>query len=400
LKNPKLPLAAFLIGIIAIILIPLAYSSTLTLTVFTTKPSFTIEEDITIYGDLTYNSLPVPDWPVALEIQDPIGTPVVTRTLQTNTTGTYTLTFKLPTNSKQGTYTAYVSSSYKGETATNNTRFSIIQITQTTVTIESQDYTITIESNSTITSVAATRTQLNFTSSGPTGQTAYVNITIPTGLNKTQIKVFIDDTELIPPPYPTITTNSTHYFIYFEFTLSTHNITMAYAIADVATTNITPAKTIVGQGYTTRINATIQNQGHYEETFNVTIYANTTTIETKEVTLASGNSTTIDFTWNTAGFAKGNYTISAVADAIPGEIDTDDNRLYSDVIFVGVPCDVTGTTLGVPDGVCNMRDIGYFCSKFMTNDPNCDVTGPIWGVPDGIVNMRDIGEACSNFMKT
>ena len=405
LKNPKLLLAAILIGIIAIIPIPHAYSSTLTLTIFTTRPSYTIGEDITIYGNLTYNNLPVPDWPVALEVQDPVGTPVVTRTLQTNTSGTYTLTFKLPTNSKRGTYTAYVSSNYKGETATNNTRFQLIQITQTTVTIEGEDYPITIESNSTITSVTATKTQLNFTSSGPTGKTAYVNITIPTGLNKTQIKVFIDNTELIPPPYPTITTNSTHYFIYFEFALSTHNIAIEYAIADIATTNITPAKTIVGQGYTIRINATIQNQGDYTETFNVTLYANTTSITTETVTLTSGNSATITFTWNTSGFAKGNYTISAYAEPVMGETDTEDNRKEDGWVVVAIPGDFTGQGYPVyapPDGKVDLNDQMCFVDAFFAkygippppgvNPANCDLTGqgyPPLSAPDGTVNFND-----------
>jgi len=67
------------------------------------------------------------------------------------------------------------------------------------------------------------------------------------------------------------------------------------------------------------------------------------------------------------------------------------------------PCDITGATPGVPDGICDMRDIGYLCTKFMTTpsspdwDPKCDVSGPTTGVPDGIVDMRDIGFACSHF---
>ena len=49
-------------------------------------------------------------------------------------------------------------------------------------------------------------------------------------------------------------------------------------------------------------------------------------IETKTVTnLPPGEETTLTFTWNTTGFAKGNYTISAVADTVPGETDTADN---------------------------------------------------------------------------
>jgi hypothetical protein len=68
-------------------------------------------------------------------------------------------------------------------------------------------------------------------------------------------------------------------------------------------------------------------------------------------------------------------------------------------------CDVTGPTAGTSDGIVNMRDIGYFASKFTTTpsspnwDPRCDVTGSTPGVPDGIVNMRDIGEAVRDFLK-
>ncbi len=66
-------------------------------------------------------------------------------------------------------------------------------------------------------------------------------------------------------------------------------------------------------------------------------------------------------------------------------------------------CDVTGSVPGVPDGICNMRDIGYMCSHFGTTpsslnwDPRCDVTGPTPNVPDGVVNMRDIGMATTHF---
>jgi len=175
---------------------------------------------------------------------------------------------------------------------------------------------------------------------------------------------------------------------------------------NVAITNLTLSKTIVGQGLTAKMDVNVSNQGNFTETFNVTVYANTTSIATQTVTIASGNSTTITFTWNTTGFAKGNYTISAYAWPVPDETDTNDNRLIDGTVLVGVPCDVTGPTPGVPDGVCNMRDIGYICNHFGTKpsspnwNPNCDVTGPTKGVPDGKVDMRDIGIACNNFMKT
>ena len=179
-----------------------------------------------------------------------------------------------------------------------------------------------------------------------------------------------------------------------------------YGLHDITITDVTPLKTVVGQGYSMNINVTVANQGDFTETFNVTLYANTTTIETKQITLTNGASTTITFTWDTTGFAKGNYTIWAYAWPVQGETDTADNTLFDGVVYVGVPCDVSGPTQGVPDGICNMRDIGYICAHFVTTptspnwNPNCDITGPTPKIPDDVVNMRDIGEACNNFGKT
>jgi parallel beta-helix repeat protein len=123
-------------------------------------------------------------------------------------------------------------------------------------------------------------------------------------------------------------------------------------IHDIAITDIIPSKTVVGQNYSLNVNAILTNQGCPTETFNVTTYANTTIIETKEVTLTSGNSATITFTWNTTGFAYGNYTISAVADTVPGETDTEDNTLIGGWVFVRIPGDINADgTVDVFDAV-------------------------------------------------
>jgi len=176
---------------------------------------------------------------------------------------------------------------------------------------------------------------------------------------------------------------------------------------DIGVTSVRVSKTIVGQGYSMFINVMVFNYGNGTENINVTIYANTAIIgEINNITIADRSSIILTFTWNTTGFDKGNYTIWAYAWPVQGETDTADNTLFDSIVLVGVPCDVSGPTLGVPDGVCNMRDIGYICAHFGTTptspnwDPNCDVTGPDWGVPDNVVNMRDIGEACRNFGKT
>jgi hypothetical protein len=57
-----------------------------------------------------------------------------------------------------------------------------------------------------------------------------------------------------------------------HFTVSTH---------DIAVTDVTVSKTIIGQGYTLYINVTVQNEGIHTETFNVTAYANTSVIQTQ-----------------------------------------------------------------------------------------------------------------------
>jgi len=179
---------------------------------------------------------------------------------------------------------------------------------------------------------------------------------------------------------------------------------MIVAGHDVAIINVTPSKTVVGQNYTVSINVTVQNQGAYTETFNVTAYANTTPINTTQVTLASGDSKTIPFSWNTTGFAKGNYTITAEATQLPGETDTTDNTHTDGWVIVAMVGDLTGPD-GHPDGKCDMRDVYVVARAFGSHpthplwNPNADITGPE-GFPDEKVDMRDVYLVARNFGKT
>ena len=164
---------------------------------------------------------------------------------------------------------------------------------------------------------------------------------------------------------------------------------------------MTPSKTIVGQGYNLNINVTAANQGDYEETFNVTVYANTTVIGTQTVNnLFNETSTVLALIWNTTGVAYGNYTISGYTEPVPGEADTANNNCTCMIpLHIGVPSDVSGPTQGVYDGTTNMRDINYLILLFNTNPgspnwkPNADINN------DGTVNMRDIQIAILNFNK-
>jgi len=102
-------------------------------------------------------------------------------------------------------------------------------LTETSIKVKGKDYPVTIVSNTTIDHIVGTINTFHFRSSGPAGEKGYINVIFPI-VNTTELKVFIDGDKLTPPPFPVINTNGTHYFIYFEFNLSTHEIAIQYGI--------------------------------------------------------------------------------------------------------------------------------------------------------------------------
>ena len=174
---------------------------------------------------------------------------------------------------------------------------------------------------------------------------------------------------------------------------------------DVAIANVAAAKNVVGQGFLFNATVTAANDGDFTETFNVTAYANTTTIASQNVTLASGTSTTLTLTWNTTGLAYGNYTISAYAWPAPGEIDTANNNCTGGWVIVSIVGDTTGPK-GIPDGKVDMRDIAVVARAFGSDGPNYLYPGSSassnWNPNadinnDGTVNMRDVALAARHF---
>jgi hypothetical protein len=84
-KPTILPL--FLIILFLTFLILPSYSqSDLNLTVTTNRSAYYVEENVQIYGNLTLNNVIVTDGLVAIQVDDPRGTPIVIRTLTTGST--------------------------------------------------------------------------------------------------------------------------------------------------------------------------------------------------------------------------------------------------------------------------------------------------------------------------
>jgi hypothetical protein len=183
------------------------------------------------------------------------------------------------------------------------------------------------------------------------------------------------------------------------------NYQLIYSVGvhDVAVADVISYKTVIGRGDSLNISVTVADRGNSIETFNLTAYANTTIIATQNITLPSGNSTTVMFSWNTTAFAKGNYTISAYSLPVPGETSTADNNLTGGWVFVSMVGDLTGPIPFVPDGKVDIRDIAVVAKAFGSApgmplwNVNCDITGPTPGVPDGKVDIRDIAVVAKHF---
>lgn len=230
-------------------------------------------------------------------------------------------------------------------------------------------------------------TQRTFTGTTTLATVQFKVRSVETTVLHLQNTLLLDDSSPFPQEIPHITTDGT---IYARTTSR-----------DVAVTNITPEKTVVGQGYLTRINVTVANNGNFSGTFTVTIQSNTTAAGTQTVPdLSNGASASLTLVWNTSGFAKGNYTIRAYIQPVSSETDSSDNNYTCTIpVHVGVPGDVSSAVPGVYDGTVNMRDISYMIILFNTKPtspnwkPNADVND------DGVVNMRDITIAIINFNK-
>jgi len=151
----------------------------------------------------------------------------------------------------------------------------------------------------------------------------------------------------------------------------------------------------VGQGYSIDVFVIVENQGSFTETFNVTAYANMTFINTLTgMVVDSGNYTTATFSWNTTGWIKGNYAVSAYAWPVLDEVDVSDNNFTGCYIVVTIPGDVNG------DWDVDIFDIVQLTGVYglTKEDPeycaNCDVNR------DGDIDIFDVVIACGNYGET
>lgn len=140
------------------------------------------------------------------------------------------------------------------------------------------------------------------------------------------------------------------------------------AIHDRAVTSVSATPTLVQLGTSVTITVKVENQGDFDETFDVTPYYGSTPAATAQSASLSKRahtgedykSSTLTFSWDTTSIAFGNYTIKAVAVAHPEETDTADNTYINGKVIT--PCiymDPDKTTGLVGQAFAVQVNVGY-----------------------------------------
>ena len=107
------------------------------------------------------------------------------------------------------------------------------------------------------------------------------------------------------------------------------------AVHDIAITNVTTNTTVVAPGETVEIIVQVENQGDFNETFNVKAYYNSSLIGTQNVdSLNASDSTLLTFVWDTTGVPESNNIIKANATVVSGETETTDNEYVDGTVTV------------------------------------------------------------------
>lgn len=106
-------------------------------------------------------------------------------------------------------------------------------------------------------------------------------------------------------------------------------------VHDVAVVSVVPSSTEVFACETVNITVVVRNEGDVSESFDVGAYYDSVLIGTLPVkSLVPQMESTLIFVWCTSCVPVGDYTISAVASVVSGEVDVEDNRFVDGVVRI------------------------------------------------------------------
>lgn len=177
-----------------------------------------------------------------------------------------------------------------------------------------------------------------------------------------------------------------------EYWNTTSKIAIITTIHNVAVTELSCLNDIYNN-WLVQVSIKVKNLGTVNESFNVTLYANSTFAGKSTVnSLGPQLSTTLLLTWNTSGLIPlKNYTIKAMADILIGETDTEDNSLEYGPIFVRLLGDVRfDREIGILDVVSVTAIYGL-----KKDDPRWNIMADL--NPDGKIDILDIVKITSKY---
>ncbi len=156
-------------------------------------------------------------------------------------------------------------------------------------------------------------------------------------------------------------------------------------VHDVAVTNMALSKTAVSENGSVTVNVTVRNQGGAtEQNLSVALSANGTPLQNFTISsIASDAEVTFTFLWNTTGFARGSYNLTASVSPVEYETDMADNVFTGRMLQIVLRADIND------DGYCNAKDAIKLGAAFGSTpeSPNWNVKADL--NEDGIINAKD-----------
>ena len=330
----------------------------------TGQPSdtFAPQELVTVYAYVTYNLYPEQNKTVAFQIggpPNPIYNFSIVMSSQTNANGIAQISFRIPWPDENaetqvfGTWTAIATVDIAEQTVMDTLTFRVGWIVRL-LSVETIDvnnmsrtsfskgervcFNLTVENIAMTDKVATLIIYAYDNSSVPLGQLLVEHVRISPGVNV----FFIGD--LLIPTRACLGVSSVVVNAYTELPgadgipwcpqVSTTFLITKLIVHDVAVVSVAPSATKVFPCDVVYITVIVRNEGDQAETFNVTAYYDETVIDTQMVAdLPSGVETTLMFAWSTC-VPVGNYTISAVASAVPEEVNIENNKFVDGVVWV------------------------------------------------------------------
>jgi PKD repeat protein len=285
--------------------------------------------------------------------------------------GTYQTHFKLSPEPPPGTYEVSVSAWFRGLTAFSETTF---QVEDTVAPprasfvakppLTSPDWEITFDaSSSTAEGYGDTITSYNWDFGDETSDTGQIVKHSYPDLGNYTVTLNVTDSE--------------------GFWNTTSREVAIMIIHDVAITNLECLERVYDD-WEVSITVNVKNEGTTTETFNVTVYINSSTLDTKQINLEPYEEETLTFTWNTTGLPLlSNYTLEAVASGVENDIDIADNSQTYGPILVAMKGDIAFN-----------REIDLFDAVILLSIYGSKEGDPYWNIMadlrrDGAINLFD-----------